>query len=189
MERRSARGADEVAGPPGSAFPRLGRIVAIFQGVGRHPNSGNEAPNIRVVSLAAPVRHALTALVALARRPEECLDVSSLNRSLGLPQSALSKCLQRLARRGLLEARRGPGGGYRLTRDPKRVALAEIAEAMDDGDPRLGRCLTEERSCSTFTPCLLHEAAVAANAALKDAMARLTLADAAYGSWHGWSPR
>lgn len=98
-------------------------------------------------------------------------------RKLGLPAAALSKSFQLLARRGLLEARRGPGGGYRLAVRPETLTLAAVAEALGAGGERRGRCLLGEKACRADAPCLLHETAVAADAGMRRTLERLTLAD------------
>jgi Rrf2 family protein len=86
---------------------------------------------------------------------------------------------QRLARRGLLESRRGPGGGYRLATPPEMVTLAEVASALGAGDERHGRCLLAERDCRRDAPCLLHAAVIEADGRLVRALQELTLADLA----------
>lgn len=142
-------------------------------------NSGDRAPNIQIVGLAAPVRHALQALAALAAAPERCQDAGALSKRLSLPAAALSKSFQTLARSGLLKSRRGPGGGYRLARDPKTVNLSQVAAALGMGEERRGRCLLGERPCRREDPCLLHSSALEADRLLMSALTALTLADLA----------
>lgn len=139
--------------------------------------NGPSSPEIQTLSLAAPVRHALQALGALAAKPESCLDAAAVARRFGLPAAALSKSFQLLARRGLLESRRGPGGGYRLAVRPEELTLAAVAEALGAGGERHGRCLLGEKACRAAAPCLLHDAAVAADAGMRRVLERLTLAD------------
>ncbi|OGS39489.1 MAG: hypothetical protein A2506_02725 [Elusimicrobia bacterium RIFOXYD12_FULL_66_9] len=133
--------------------------------------------DIQIVGLAAPVRHALQGMAALAVRPELSIDAGRVARRLHLPEAALSKCFQRLAARGLLSSRRGPGGGYRLTRAPGAITLAEIASALDLAGARKGRCVLRDRPCSDKTACVIHHAASKADARMKQALSRLTLAD------------
>ena len=129
--------------------------------------------------MAAPIRHALQGLCALVERPARGVGAAEIARTLRLPAAALSKSFQRLARRGLLEARRGPGGGYRLTADPARTSLLEVASALEVEDVRRGRCLLEERECRSAEPCPLHRAAKEADERLRGALKDLTLADLA----------
>ena len=141
------------------------------------PRRAGKTSDIQIVSLAAPVRHALQGMAALAARPERGLDARSVARRLHLPEAALSKCFQRLAARGLLESRRGPGGGYRLARPPGSMSLASIAAALDLARARQGRCVLNDRPCSDKTACVIHHAAGMADARMKEALSRLTLAD------------
>ena len=112
----------------------------------------------------------------MKRHSQRAADVA---RRRGLPEAALSKIFQRLAKRGLLEARRGPGGGYRLARPPAATSLAAVVDALEPSRRRGGRCLIEERPCGGGAVCALHEAGVAAEAKLRGAMSTLTLADLA----------
>ncbi|MDE2491365.1 MAG: Rrf2 family transcriptional regulator [Elusimicrobia bacterium] len=139
-------------------------------------NRMRREPNIRTVDLAAPVRHALTALCKLARLARAA-GAADLARAARVPPAALSKSLQRLARAGILESRRGPGGGYRLAVDPAKLSLLELADSLDVEDARRGRCVLEERSCRNAAPCALHRAARSADERLRRALGRLTLAE------------
>lgn len=131
------------------------------------------------MSLPAPIRHALHALGALAAEPGAGSRAENMARSLRLPSAALSKSFQRLAKRGILESRRGPGGGYRIAGDPAKITLARIAAALEVEDSRRGRCLLEEHECRGDAPCALHSAAKTADARLRRELSRLTLADLA----------
>lgn len=133
--------------------------------------------NIQIVSLAAPLRHALQGLAALAARPGRCLDADRIARRLRLPGASLSKCLQRLAAKGILESRRGPGGGYRLVLAPRSVSLADVALALEPRESRKGRCLLADKPCRDDRACAIHHAASMADERLRAALARLTLAD------------
>jgi len=113
----------------------------------------------------------------MAARPDLCLDAKTVARRLRLPEAALAKCFQRLAARGILGSRRGPGGGYLLLRPPGSVSLAEVAAALEQRGARKGRCLLNDKPCRDDAACVIHHAASAADARMKTALARLTLAD------------
>ena len=136
--------------------------------------------DVRMLGLAKSARYALVGLVHLARRHAEgrVLAVDAA-RVLGLPPSYLAKLFQRLARKGLLEAHRGPHGGYALARSPEAITLAEVVKAMQD--PREGRrdCLLEADACSGARLCALHQDVIAAERRVNDALSRVTLAQAA----------
>jgi Rrf2 family iron-sulfur cluster assembly transcriptional regulator len=54
-----------------------------------------------------------------------------LSERQGIPLRYLEQILQELRRAGLVAAKRGPGGGYALSRAPEDVCLAEVVEALD----------------------------------------------------------
>lgn len=73
---------------------------------------------------------ALRALVELARHPELQLSGPELARRQGLPQPKLEQVLLQLRQAGLVEARRGRLGGYRLCRSSNEIQLQEVLNAV-----------------------------------------------------------
>ena len=73
---------------------------------------------------------ALQALLELAQAPQDWRSVSALAAAQHLPAPMLEQLLLQLRRAGLLEARRGRLGGYRLAREPARIAVAEVLAAV-----------------------------------------------------------
>ena len=76
--------------------------------------------------------YGLMALAYLASRPGEYCSVREIVEELKLPKRLLAEVLKDLSRAELLEATRGPGGGYRLTQPAERLvaatATARVAE-------------------------------------------------------------
>jgi len=134
-------------------------------------------PDLNLVGLSQPLRHALQALAVVAAHPGKAQELTGIARRFSLPESALAKSFQSLVRAGVLNSRRGPNGGYRLDRPPKEVTLAEVIEALGGSDRRHGRCLLEERACSAGGTCALHAAAVEADERMRSSLRSLTLAD------------
>jgi Rrf2 family protein len=76
--------------------------------------------------------YAVRALVFLARREADGLLVAHVFAGArGMSEEYLSKTLKELVRAGILLSSRGPTGGYRLARPPKRISLLEVVEAAD----------------------------------------------------------
>jgi Rrf2 family protein len=82
----------------------------------------------------APLRRsavqALQALLQLAQEPQQWLSVNSVAAAQGLPAPMLEQLLLELRRAGLVEARRGRQGGYRLARPAGSIRVAEVFEAV-----------------------------------------------------------
>lgn len=61
------------------------------------------------------------------------------------PLALLRNILKSLAQAGVLDAERGPFGGYWLTRDPRGLSVLDIVEAVE-GPVTLARCCHEGES-------------------------------------------
>ncbi len=72
----------------------------------------------------------------------------------GLPLPLLSKVLQRLARKGLLEPVYGARGGYRLARDPSGISALDVILAID-GPVILAPCFDKRGRCTRSSRCTL----------------------------------
>lgn len=73
---------------------------------------------------------ALKALLELAGEPQGWRSVSDLAAAQSLPAPHLEQLLLRLRRAGVLEARRGRQGGYRLACRPEELALSRVLRAV-----------------------------------------------------------
>jgi Rrf2 family protein len=75
-------------------------------------------------------QQALQALLELAQEPDRWRSVADIASSQELPAPMLEQLLQQLRRSGLLEARRGRQGGYRLARPAAQIAVAQVLTAV-----------------------------------------------------------
>jgi len=73
---------------------------------------------------------ALQALLELARHGEAWSPVSAIAAAQELPPPMLEQLLIQLRRAGLVQSRRGRQGGYRLSRAPEAIPVAEVLEAV-----------------------------------------------------------
>ncbi|MCT0201015.1 Rrf2 family transcriptional regulator [Synechococcus sp. CS-602] len=73
---------------------------------------------------------AIQALLELALEPERWRSGPDLASSQEMPAPMLEQVLLLLRRAGLVEARRGRSGGYRLSRKPAAISLVEVLRAV-----------------------------------------------------------
>jgi Rrf2 family iron-sulfur cluster assembly transcriptional regulator len=73
---------------------------------------------------------ALKALLELAQDPARWRSVNDLAVAQGLPAPHLEQLMLRLRRAGVLEARRGRQGGYRLACRPEDLSLGRVLVAV-----------------------------------------------------------
>ena len=82
--------------------------------------------------LSRQASHALKALLELAARPLEWQSSHALATAHHLPEPMLEQLLLRLRRAGLLDARRGRAGGYRLTRPARDISMEQILAGLGE---------------------------------------------------------
>ena len=101
-------------------------------------------------------QYAIQALTSLVFTPGGAARAEEIARAEDIPHPILSKVLLDLVRKGLLESRRGPGGGFSLSRRPELITLRDVVAAVDGLD-HFYQCVTGLPACSDETPCPLHE--------------------------------
>jgi Rrf2 family protein len=78
------------------------------------------------------VQYALCGIFDLAYNGAgEPVHVRRIGERQRIPHAFLEQIFQRLRRAGLVTGKRGPGGGFLLTRPPSQISLREIVEAID----------------------------------------------------------
>lgn len=83
--------------------------------------------------LSKQANHALKALLELAAEPERWRSTHELAIAQQLPEPMLEQILLRLRRAGILVARRGRLGGYRLAVSAEEISVAAVLAAV--GEP------------------------------------------------------
>lgn len=95
----------------------------------------------------------------------------------GLPVPMVSKTLKVLARGGLLDSVRGPRGGYRLTRRPEDISVADIVCALE-GPIAMTACSDGGGGdCGLQARCRVHENWRKLNRVVIGALSKLSLAE------------
>jgi len=108
------------------------------------------------VRLTKETEYAIVGLALLAEAGEGAvLPVSEIAESGNLPPRFLAGVFHRLARSGLVVARRGPGEGCRLARPAEEITLADVVRAVEGADA-LGQCLLWRGHCAEGEHCPLH---------------------------------
>jgi Rrf2 family transcriptional regulator, iron-sulfur cluster assembly transcription factor len=127
------------------------------------------------VILGTKARYGVTAMVALAAK-NATTTLSDLADTQGIPLPYLEQIFAKLKKAGLVEAVRGPGGGYTLARASGAIRIADIVDAAEESI-KMTRC-GEATSCvATSAKCLTHDLWEGLEQHIHGYLSGLTLAD------------
>jgi Rrf2 family protein len=104
------------------------------------------------------------------------LNATLLSEETGLPLPTVQKLVSRLSAAGLIESARGTGGGFRLSRPPAAISLADIVEAIE-GPIAMAACVDAgKHDCCVEESCRVKPHMGAVNGAVRGALAGVSLA-------------
>ncbi|MFV0415587.1 MAG: RrF2 family transcriptional regulator [Chthoniobacterales bacterium] len=83
------------------------------------------------MKLSKKSEYALRAMLAISRSPGSICTIPKISRTEGIPAKFLEQILLVLRQKGLLESKRGAGGGYFTQRTPGQISVLEIVEAVE----------------------------------------------------------
>lgn len=121
-------------------------------------------------------RYAVTAMLDLALHYEDGpITLADISRRQGISLSYLEQLFSRLRKKELVVSARGPGGGYRLSREADKIAVADVVTAIDEkvDATRCGGLA----NCQDDEPCLTHELWTDLSERIYDFLSGITLAD------------
>jgi len=121
------------------------------------------------------------AMIALADARDELRSTAEIAELLGVSGAHLSKVLQRLTRAGLVEAVRGPRGGFRLGKPAEEITILQIYEVIE-GPIQDRQCLLRKPICNG--KCCVIGGLLQQTNELRDSLATLTLKEATERSLH-----
>lgn len=101
-------------------------------------------------------RYAVTAMLDLAiHREEGPITLADISHRQGISLSYLEQLFSKLRKKSLVDSTRGPGGGYRLSRDTRDISIADIIAAVDEKVDAM-QC-NGMKNCNDDSVCLTHQ--------------------------------
>ena len=119
--------------------------------------------------------YALRAVMFLAQNNDQPRTTAEIARRTNIPPGYLSKVLRTLSNAGLLNARRGIGGGFSLAKPPGSMTVLNVIAAVGDAVVRIQTCplgSAEHRSL-----CAMHRMLDDVNAYIEDRFKTTTIQD------------
>jgi Rrf2 family iron-sulfur cluster assembly transcriptional regulator len=100
-------------------------------------------------------RYAVTAMLDLALHAKSGpISLADISARQNISLSYLEQLFAKLRRNELVSSVRGPGGGYRLSRDESEIFVAEIVDAVNEAVDATG--CRGESDCQQGSTCLTH---------------------------------
>lgn len=121
----------------------------------------------------------LRMLMRMASAPERAFSTAELATEFELSRNHLAKIMQRLSQAGLIETRRGGGGGAILSRAPASIRLGDVVRHLETGQVLVACFGPEAGECSLDGRCRLKARLRSAERAFLTDLDRSTLADIA----------
>ncbi len=101
-------------------------------------------------------RYAVTAMLDLAINYDNGpITLSDISKRQSISLSYLEQLFSKLRKNGLVDSARGPGGGYRLSREADEIAVGQVITAVDEKIDAT-KC-GGKGDCHDGEPCLTHE--------------------------------
>src|SRR5690242_3757711 len=122
---------------------------------------------------------AVHVLALLAYKEGDPVTSGYLARSVNTNPVIIRRLLLALQRARLVETRKGPGAGSRLSRSPRRINLAEVYRSVEDGESFVTPARKPSASCPVGS-CIIEALGrifESAQNALERDLAKTTLAD------------
>lgn len=120
--------------------------------------------------------YAVRTMLALASGdPTGWQSVSRLAGAMAIPERFLPQVMRVLTRAGLVEARTGRSGGYRLARPASTITLLDVIDAVEPPDTDR-RCVLRGIPCGLDGRCVVHDAFDGARSAHRQRLAETSLA-------------
>jgi Rrf2 family protein len=120
--------------------------------------------------------YAIRAMLAVGRHDgREPLSASRIADEMAIPARFLPQVMSDLVRAGLVEAKPGRRGGYRLAAPAAEISVLGIVTAIE-GDNRSTECVLRGGPCGRDGHCDVHDVFYRAQQALLDTLAQASLA-------------
>ncbi|MEM7425777.1 MAG: Rrf2 family transcriptional regulator [Pseudomonadota bacterium] len=134
------------------------------------------------MKLSTKGRYAVMAMADIAQQGDERpISLADISTRQGISQAFLEQLFVKLRKNGLVDSVRGPGGGYRLAKDPDVMQIVEIISAVDE-PLQITRCQGDAiEGCVAGGKCVTHELWAALGRQVYGFLAAVTLGDVVGG--------
>ena len=117
----------------------------------------------------------LVTALALRRAQGKLVSLKEVAREKKLPYKFLSQVAGELHKAGILESKEGVGGGYRLAKEPEKILVREVLDAVE-GPMEASEC---EHECDCGGACVHEQVEEKIMAGAPPALAKVSIKELA----------
>lgn len=101
------------------------------------------------MKISTKVRYGVKALVYIAEATQEgrLVRIKEISESENISVQYLEQILFKLKNEGIIQGKRGPNGGYKLSSEPENITLHELYKILDD-EVKVIDCNENNKNCS-----------------------------------------
>ena len=130
-----------------------------------------------MLRLSKKADYALMAMKHLAAKQDQAsCSAREIAEAYEIPLELLAKVLQRLVRSRLLVSVQGTRGGYRLSRAPNAIPVADVIIAVD-GPLTVTACSDDDQDCEQYSKCSIRDPLWKIRSRIIDALTAVSVAD------------
>lgn len=106
--------------------------------------------------LTTKARYAVMAVIEISEeKNSQPVSLTTISDKQKISLSYLEQIFSRLKKAGIVDAIKGPGGGYILAKDAKEINIADIIKAMGES-VKMTRCSTKDGCVTISSKCKTH---------------------------------
>jgi len=105
--------------------------------------------------LSSTTSYALRILIQMTQDKQNIVSAKTLHDILGIKKQYLRRILTDLAKHGFIKSSRGRNGGFEFARDPGRIYIYEVIDAIE-GFTSFEGCLLGVKDCKQSPQCAMH---------------------------------
>jgi len=128
-----------------------------------------------MLKLTRKLEYALIALRHMQTKGELLSTTKEISDMYTIPQELLAKTLQKLAREKIIQAVKGPRGGYRISADANTINMTRFFEILE-GPVGLMDCYFDT-DCIQLNTCNIRSPINRINDSIRSMLNQMTLAD------------
>ena len=101
-------------------------------------------------------KYALSILAFMANEPMTLYSAEFLHEKLNIPRRYLRQLLTDLSKHGFITSSRGRSGGFRLSKDAKKLSVADVIDSLE-GLENYESCFFGIKNCINDKSCAMHK--------------------------------